>query len=297
MSTSRPKVSLITINYNSWADTLEFLHSAASLTYTPLEIILVDNGSKQKADQATLSSFSNVTYVWSEDNLGFAGGNNLGMRYATGDFFFFLNNDTLLPPGFLEPIITFMSSHPDAGMASPKVLYPDGKTIQYAGAVAINPLTGRGKRLGLFEKDQGQYDDIRKTDLGHGAALILPRSVAEQIGPMPEVYFLYYEEHDWCEKVKRRGYNMYYIGNTYIIHKESVSTGGDNSPLKVFYLTRNRLLFMRRNFSGLPYLVGLIFFFVISIPKQTLTFALKRKWNLMASFYKGIFWNFTHSPG
>ncbi|WP_227634291.1 hypothetical protein, partial [Klebsiella pneumoniae] len=76
-------------------------------------------------------------------------------------------------------IIAFMESHPDAGMASPKVLYPDKVTIQFAGARAISPVTGRGKRLGLFEKDHGQYNTNYKTDLGHGAALIVRRSVVD----------------------------------------------------------------------------------------------------------------------
>jgi len=287
-----PLVSFITVNYDHLSDTIEFLESAKALTYPNIEIIVVDNNSpKEKPSEEVKRKYPNVRFVQNSRNLGFAGGNNAGLRVAQGDYFFLLNNDTLLPTGFLEPIIHFMETHADAGMASPKVMYPDNTTIQYAGARGISPVTGRGKRLGLFEKDTGQYNTNYKTDLGHGAALIIPKKIADLVGPMPELYFLYYEEHDWCEQVKRLGYTMYYIGESYIIHKESISTGGGESPLKIYYLTRNRLLFMRRNFSGLRFLLGLLFFLLISTPKGLLTFLLRGKFQLMRSFLSGIWWN------
>lgn len=288
-----PLVSLITVNYNTTADTLEFLESAHKLTYPNVEIIVVDNASKESPGKAIQDSFPAVKFIRSERNLGFAGGNNLGVKESTGDYLFFLNSDTLLFPEFLEPIVAFMEAHPDAGMATPKVLYPDNRTIQYAGAIGINAFTGRGSRIGLMEEDRGQYDRSYKTDLGHGAALIVPRKIIDQVGMMPEIYFLYYEEHDWCEMVKRAGYNMYYIGESQVLHKESVSTGND-SPLKIYYLTRNRLVFMRRNFSGVPLLSGLLFFFLVSIPKNTLTHLMKRRFAHLKAFYRGIAWNLSN---
>jgi GT2 family glycosyltransferase len=291
MNGDLPLVSFIAVNYNATPDTLEFLLSARQLTYANIEIILVDNASRENPEAVIKKDFPEVKFIRSDINLGFAGGNNLGIQVAKGEYIFFLNNDTILFHDFLEPIITFMMNHPEVGMASPKVLYPDGKTIQYAGAVGISPYTGRGKRIGLYEEDKGQYDTCYKTDLGHGAALVIPKKIIQEVGPMPELFFLYYEEHDWCEQVKRAGYSMYYLGNSKILHKESVSTGGDESPLKVYYLTRNRILFMRRNFGGFPYVAGLAFFFLISVPKNTLKYLLKGKTNLLRSFYRGIVWN------
>lgn len=291
MSREFPLVSIITVNYNAPEDTLEFLKSVKALTYPNLEIIVVDNASKVDPRESITKAYPEVIYIRSEQNLGFAGGNNLGIKISKGDYLFFLNNDTLLYHDFMEPIINFMEAHPDAGMASPMVLYPDGKTIQYAGGIGINPYTGRGKRVGLFEEDRGQYDSCYKTDFGHGAAMIVPRKVITDVGLMPELFFLYYEEHDWVEQVKRAGFTMYYIGTSKVLHKESVSTGGFESPLKVYYLTRNRLLFMRRNTTGVPYIVGLLFFMLISIPKNTLMYLLRGKLNLLKSFYQGIGWN------
>jgi GT2 family glycosyltransferase len=291
-----PLVSLITVQYDHLSDTVEFLESAKALTYPNVEIIVVDNNSpNEKPSEEVKRNFPHVHFIQNTKNLGFAGGNNAGLKEAHGEYFFLLNNDTILPPDLLEPIIHFMETHADAGMASPKVLYADKVTVQYAGARSISPLTGRGKRLGLLEKDTGQYDRNYKTDLGHGAALIIPKKVADLVGPMPELYFLYYEEHDWCEQVKRLGYSMYYIGESHILHKESISTGGGESPLKVYYLTRNRLLFMRRNFSGLPFLLGLLFFIFLSAPKGLLTYFVQGRFRLMKSFWGGIWWNVTNS--
>lgn len=289
-----PLVSVIAINYDHLNDTVEFLESTEKLTYPNVEIIVVDNNSpNEKPTEEVKRRFPKVKFIQSEKNLGFAGGNNLGLKAAKGDYYFLLNNDTLVFSGFLEPIVEFMETHPDAGMASPKVLYPDGKTLQFAGGSILNPFTGRQISYGMGEPDEGQYDTYYKTNMVHGGALIIPRKVVEKIGLMPEIYFLYYEELDWCESVKRAGYSIYYLGISKILHKESVSTGAE-SPLKTYYMTRNRLLFMRRNFTGLPAVIGFIFFCFVSVPKNTVHYLLKRKSNLIKPFYQGIFWNFAN---
>lgn len=292
----KPLVSFITVNYNSTHDTIEFLLSCEKLNYKNIEVFVVDNASKVDPAKEIKESFPWVKYIRSEKNLGFAGGNNLAVRQATGEYLFFLNNDTLLFPDFLDNIIEFMQSHPDAGMASPKVLFGNGTTIQYAGTTEINFL-GRGNRIGLHEEDHGQYNKNYKTVYGHGAALIVPKKVVDEAGEMPEVFFLYYEEHDWCERVKSRGYNMYYIGTSSILHKESMSTGGDESYTKVYYLNRNRLLFMRRNFSGFKLIAGVLYFYIISVPKNFLKYLIKGKMKLANGILKGAIWNLTHSKG
>lgn len=293
-SNQSPLVSIISVNYNSLADTLEFLDTVFKLTYLNREVFVVDNASKIDPCQEITSKYPEVIYIRSEVNLGFAGGNNLAVKRAKGKYIFFLNNDTLLVPDFLENIVSFMESHPDAGMASPKVLFGDGDTIQYAGAIGINFL-GRGKRIGLMEKDCGQYNFNTVTDLGHGAALIVPRKIIDEVGMMPEVYFLYYEEHDWCEMVKRKGYKMYYIGTSSIIHKESVSTGGNESYTKVHFLNRNRILYMRRNFPRFHLLVGSLYFYLFSLPLGIIRFSLKGKWHLVKALMDGVKWNYQHA--
>lgn len=284
----KPLISLITVNYNTTKDTVEFLESVKGLTYNNIEVIIIDNGSKTPPKRELEAAYPNLIYIQSPSNLGFAGGNNLGISAAKGDYLFFLNSDTILFPDSLDPLIDYMEAHPSVGMASPKVLYPDTRIVQYAGGIAINPYTGRGKQLGFLETDTGQFDICCETGWGHGAALIVPKRVIDKIGPMPELYFLYYEEIDWGESAKRSGFQVHFVGTSRLIHKEAISMGGNESETKAYYMTRSRLLYMRRNSSGFPKFVGFLFFFLVTAPKQTLEYLIRGKFRLLKSFYNGI---------
>lgn len=105
-----------------------------------------------------------------------------------------------------------------------------------------------------------------------------------------EVYFLYYEEYDWAEMVKRAGFKIYYQPESYLLHKDSMSTGR-NSPLKTYYLERNRLLFARRNFKGMPFWGSLLFQIFISIPKNVIQFLVKQEFTQLYAYVRGIKWN------
>jgi len=290
----QPLVSLISVNYNTTKDILEFVETIKLLSYKNIEVIIVDNGSKIPPRKELLEAYPTLTYIQSDKNLGFAGGNNLGIEAAKGDYLFFLNSDTILFTDSLEPLIEYLENNPNVGMASPKVLYPDKKTVQYSGGISINPYTGRGKQLGLFEEDLGQYDRCYETGWGHGAALIVPRRVINKIGPMPDVYFLYYEEIDWGEQAKRAGFKVHFVGTSKIIHKEAISMGGNESETKAYYMTRSRLLYMRRNSTGITRIIGFAFFFLVTAPKQTLDYLFRRKLKLLKSFYRGIGWHFVN---
>lgn len=293
MSTEQyPLVTLITINFNAENDTREFLNSCEKLDYPNFEIIIIDNGSKKKF-QLELTKL-NVKLIRSEENLGFAGGNNLGIDKSNGEYIIFINNDTLVYSNFIQPIIEVFKENADAAMVTPKVVFPDEKTIQYAGAKAINPWTGRGKRLGLGEIDTGQYDFTQKTELGHGACLAVKKAVIDEVGKMPEEFFLYYEEHDWTEQIKKAGYHIYYAGNSSIIHKESVSIGQD-SPLKAYYMMRSRILYLRKNSSGLKKLTSILIILLLTLPKSIIQNILKRRFDLIKATLRGVIDHFTLS--
>ena len=130
----------------------------------------------------------------------------------------------------------------------------------------------------------------------HGAAMMVPKHIVDEVGMMTEVYFLYYEEHDWAEMIKRAGYRIFYQPKSHILHKESVSTG-KFSPLKTYYLSRNRILFARRNFKPFPLCISLAFQLLVSIPKQTLTFTLKREFEHLTAFWQAISWNLRYRTG
>jgi len=294
MNTSAPRVSVITINFNQLHHTLALLKSLQNITYPNVEVIVVDNCSAKNPVTEIKTAFPDVKVIVSDINLGFAGGNNLGIQEATGEYLLFLNNDTEVDPGFLEPLVHLFQSNPKAGAASSKILYYNSDNIiQYAGSTCVNPLTGRNKRVGYMEKDLGQHDILRETDLAHGCAMMVPRRVIDEVGMMPELFFLYYEEIDWCETIKRAGYRIYFVPASRVFHKESMSVG-KNSTLKTYYMTRNRLLFMRRNSSGISKAMALTFFLLFSFPKNLLTYLVQRETTHVKAFWKGCVWNMTH---
>ncbi len=289
-----PLVSIITINYNQLELTCALLESLRKVTYPAIEVIVVDNASTDDPSARINSKYPEVKLIVSKENLGFAGGNNLGIKASKGEFLMFLNNDTEVDPGFVEPLVSFFQKHHKAGAASSKILYYNsGETIQYAGSSSLDPLTGRSKRIGWMEKDRGQYDQIRETDLIHGAAMMVPKKVIEEVGMMPEFFFLYYEEVDWCESIKKAGYKIYFVPGSRVYHKESMSIG-KASTLKTYYLTRNRLLYMRRNTAGLKKITWILFFLFFSLPKNALKYTLRNDAEHARAFWRGLTWNVTH---
>ena len=191
-------------------------------------------------------------------------------------------------------MVRLFETNPDAGAASSKILYYNsGETIQYAGSSRIDPFTGRSKRVGYREKDNGQHDQLKETDLAHGAAMMVPRRVVDKVGMMPEFFFLYYEEVDWCESIKKAGYKIFFVPSSKVYHKESMSIG-KGSTLKTYYMTRNRLLYMRRNTAGLMKVSWILFFLLFSLPKNTLKYTLKRDLEHARAFWRGLLWNLTH---
>ena len=263
-------LSIITINYNGLKDTCELMETLP-LEDDSIEVIVVDNASFQ--DEATIieQRFPQVTVIRSSKNLGFAGGNNLGIQAAHGKYLFFINNDTLLRCKkedvrckMFQPLIDRLDSSPKIGMVSPKIRFSWGTNpIQYAGYTPLSSITMRNRAIGCGEADNGQYDTPHSTPYAHGAAMMVKREVIDRVGMMPECYFLYYEELDWSMMIRRTGYDIWYEPACTIYHKESQSTG-QSSPLKSYYMTRNRLLFAKRNISSpqkyltYSYLIGIV---------------------------------------
>ncbi len=291
--TKLPKVSIVTLNWNTTVITQDFLRSVNEFcNYPNLELIIVDNGSETDPTVAFTQIYPQAKILRNKNNLGFAAGMNVGIREASGDYLFIVNNDTEFTPFLLEGLLQTFDQRKDAGVVSPKFHYYYHKgTVEYAGYNKVNVITGRNGMIGCKEPDTGKYNELKETPYAHGGAMMIPRTIIETVGLMPEVFFLYYEEFDWCEQIKRKGYKVYYQPASLIYHKESM-TAGKLSPLKTFYQTRNRILFMKRNMLLPSYLVFLSYFTLFTIPKNTLMFFVKGQSDHLKSFWKGILWHF-----
>jgi GT2 family glycosyltransferase len=294
-----PFISIITINYNGFKDTYELIVTLP-LEDESLEVIVVDNASK--TDEATLieQRFPQVTVIRSEKNLGFAGGNNLGIKASHGKYLFFVNNDTVFKrekgivksekyASAFQPLIERLESSKKIGAVCPKIRFAwDDNPIQYAGYTPLSSITMRNRSIGFGEPDRGQYDKAHTTPYAHGAAMMVKREVIEKAGLMPECYFLYYEELDWSMMIRRSGYEIWYEPACIIYHKESQATG-QNSPLKTYYITRNRLLFNQRNQSRPIRWLTTLYLIAIVAAKDILKYYIKRRPDLASATLKGVF--------
>jgi GT2 family glycosyltransferase len=288
---NKPLVSIIILNYNQLGVTCEFLESAKKLTYPNYEIILVDNASKDDPSEIIKTKYPHVKLIVNDSNLGFTGGNNVGIKAASGDFYFIVNNDTEVTENLLEYLVEPFDLDKSIGVVCPKIkFYSHPDIIQYAGFSEINPFTGRGKTHGGNQKDNGDFDIPGYTAYAHGAAMMVKKEVVEKVGALPDVFFIYYEEMDWSAHIRRAGYKIYYQPKSYILHKESI-TMGKESAMKAYYHTRNRILFMRRNTSWYQFTVFSLFLSFVIIPKNILKYIFNRQFKHLKMFVKGVVWN------
>lgn len=283
------KVSIITVNYNGGADTCEMIESLKQHENYPYELIVVDNASASLDDFTLLKEkYPDVKVIRSDKNLGFAGGNNIGIQYATGNYLFFLNNDTIITRPILEILVKRLESDEKIGCVSPKTTFwPQSSKLQYAGATKMSYITLRNEFTGYMQDDDGRFDTPQETAFANGAAMMIRTADLQKYGPMAEHYFLYYEELDWCAFMQKAGFSIWYEPQAVVGHKESASVGLQ-SPLQVYYHTRNRLIFAQRTLSD-PFerRCSYLYQTLIALPKRFLTYLCTGKFNLIAPLIKG----------
>ena len=282
------ELSIITVNYNGLKDTCALIDTIPFDEYS-LEVIVVDNASKEDEASVISKRYPQVKVVRSDKNLGFAGGNNLGIKAAQGNYLFFINNDTLLPSSNIQSLIDRLKSSEKNGVVCPKICFSWGDNpIQFAGYTPLSKITMRNRAIGFGEKDGGQYDEAHPTPYAHGAAMMVKREVIEKAGMMPEDYFLYYEELDWSMMIRRAGFIIWYEPEFTVFHKESQATG-QNSPLRTYYVTRNRLLFAQRNILTQKKYLTYIYLILVVGGREILKYASQGKISLIKAVIKGIY--------
>ena len=291
------QISIITINYNGLTDTCELIETLP-LEDDSIEVIVVDNASKENEASMIQQRYPQVKVIRSKENLGFAGGNNLGIKAARGKYLFFINNDTILKhqTSDIRLLINRLESSPKVGMVCPKIRFFWGDNpIQFAGYTPLSRITMRNRAIGCGESDHGQYDTPHSTPYAHGAAMMVKREIIDKAGLMPECYFLYYEELDWSMMIRRAGYDIWYEPAMTIYHKESQTTG-QQSPLRTYYITRNRLLFVKRNNTNATRILSYLYLIFMVATRDILKHACQCRFNLVRATTKGIRDFFSLSP-
>ena len=255
-----PKVSIIILNWNGWADTLECLASLNRLDYNNFEIILIDNASKERPPLVSVQFLKLAIFqIFNEKNLGFAGGNNQGIKIALergADYVLLLNNDTTIETDFLSKLIEAGENNKAYGIFGPVIYCSDEpEKIWFAGG-QFNWLKTRGSHI--FTKPS---EELKKVDYITGCCLLAKKTVIEKIGLLSEDYFLYYEDGDWCLRAQKAGYSCGLVSLAKIYHKQSRSTQEFSYPY-IYYHSRNGLIFSARHgLKLLTYLASIWIFF------------------------------------
>lgn len=287
-----PLVSIITVNYNQTAVTLELLASLQKITYPSVEIFVVDNASYENPADLIKAQYPTVNVISTYRNLGFAGGNNLGIKEAKGEYIMLLNNDTEVHPNFLEPMVKAMQNNEKIGIVASKLhFYHTPNVIQFAGSTSLHPIRISSHAIGYGEQDNGQYDTPTFTHLAHGAAMMVRKSVIDEVGKMPEEYFLYYEEIDWCEQIKEAGYLILFEPKSLVYHKESISVG-KKSSFQLYYKTRNRIFLARRWKKGISKYLTMSYLGSVAI-RDLIRFKIKGENDNYLRYLQAIQWNFS----
>ena len=256
---STPLVSIIILNWNGWRDTLACVESCHRLDWPNFNVVVVDNASSDGSEELLRQNLTDVEIIQSGANLGFAGGNNVGIRHALergANYVWLLNNDAVADPQALTTLVETMGNHPDAAIAGSKIFYhEEPRKIWSAGGMWEKGRLHLRQR-GANEMDQGQFEELSEVDSVSGCSMLVRSTVIEKIGLMDEEYFLYWEDSEWCARSRSRGYKVLFVPDSKVWHKVSVSTR-QSSFLQYYYYTRNGFLFLRENDPLLFPLFGL----------------------------------------
>lgn len=267
------KTSVVVLNWNQAKITIACLNSLLAAKRgkeIDLEIILVDNHSNEETISRLKKYLDRVRFqkrsrkvsfvlIENKENLGFAEGNNRGIKQALkngADYIFILNNDTEIDSSCLVSLVEAAKSHPEAGILAPKIYYAPGfefhqdrytdnekgRVIWYAGG-EVDWVNILGRHIGVDEVDRGQFDEQREIFFATGCAFLGRREVFEQVGLFDELFFLYLEDLDFSLRAIKAGFKIIFTPQAVVYHKNAASSGGSGSKLQNYYLTRNRLLF------------------------------------------------------
>ena len=251
------KVFVIVLNWNGYRDTIECVESLKGVDYPGLETVIIENGSTDGSEEILRKRFPGLTVLQTGGNLGFAGGSNVGLKYALdsgADYVVLLNNDTTVDPSFVKELVRVAQTDERIGLLSSKVyFYGEPDVLWYAGAT-FNQWLGWGRLRGYGQRDDGRFDAAGETNRASGCALMLTRRFCESVGLFDEEYFCYCEDLDLGIRAKRAGFKVMYVPASKVWHKESKSTGGATAAVSLYYTVRNTLRCVDKN-SPLPFVL------------------------------------------
>lgn len=285
---SKQQVAVIILNWNGGEDTFECLTSLNRETDANKKIYLVDNASIDNSAFEIKKTFPDTNLIKNSENLGFAAGNNIGIRAALSDgsdYILLLNNDTVVKPNFLSELIRTAESDEKIGIVGPKIYFYDSCILWFAGGM-LNRRTGFTYHLGEDQVDSGQFNQTREVDFISGCAMLVKREVFEAIGCLDEDYYHSHEDADFCLRARTAGFKVFYVPKSIVYHKLARASGGRRSPFYLYYRTRNHLLFKHKQHLPAPFFWPV---FIILVIKRVLGSFLYRQHRGALGTLNGIY--------
>ncbi len=260
----QPSVYIVILNWNGSEDTIELIESLKKISYNNYKIIVVDNNSLQEdIDNLLRRHYDDIQLIINEENLGFSGGNNTGIKLSIekgADFVLIINNDTIVKPDFLDILVDKFNYDNQVGIVAPRINFYNNPTKIWSGGGKISKIRGSG----FIYSNKVKIKDYSEIDFVSGCCMLIKNEVFKKVGLFDEKYFLYIEDTDFCYRTKKNGYIICYTPESQIYHKVFGSTKKNNSTLPLYYSTRNRLFFARKNFPRLfPFTALYIFITMI----------------------------------
>lgn len=272
-----PSVCIVILNWNGWQDTVECVESCRNLSSPNIRILVVDNGSTDGSESYLRERFPDIELVQTGKNLGFTGGNNIGIQHALNDkadYIILLNNDTIVDREFVTEMATIAETDPSIGMLCPKMYFYDRPdTLWYAGA-SFHPWLGWGRHRGYNARDIGQFDTVEETERPSGCALMVSSALCGKIGLLRDEYFCYCEDIDWGMRARNGNFKIVYVPTSKIWHKVSRSSGGSGTGISLYYFVRNMFMCLDKN-KQLPFLLRYLRYGMVLITAFLSLFTLK----------------------
>ena len=252
---SAPSIAIVILNWNGWQDTVECLASLKKLTYPNWNAIVVDNNSSDGSRQKIIQSFPDITFIQNDNNLGFAEGNNVGIREAlrsNANYIFVLNNDTILDPSIFTYLLIESEKFNGQGIFSPRIFsYSHPQEISFGGA---KWLPDKAKFLIMQSSNTDFFiekGDNIETGFALGCAMFFNRAVPEHIGLFDTTFFLHFEDLDWCTRAKKAGIQILHVPKAKLWHKISSTFQRETKQgTSHYYCTRNRLLWIEKHLNS-----------------------------------------------
>jgi GT2 family glycosyltransferase len=294
LESSFPKIYSVILTFNNYTDTYECVNSVLSNNFKVTGIVIVDNGSHDNSTKKLLSVFGNnstIHFILNNQNLGFAAGVNVGIRYALkqgADYILLLNNDTIIDKNCISYLISEISKSSSFAIAGPRIFYYNNPNKIWHGGGYFSYLKA-GIVIPEKNKLSTNFDETAKTvTFLTGCAMLIKNSIFDKIGFFDEDYFFYGEDLDFCMRALRNGYTLLYVPKAKVWHKiESIAKDRTN-PFYIYHLARSKILFLRKNFSSLYFLYGLLIHFLLYTPFRLLQIISGScTWNAVLAWFDG----------